>query len=150
VFFLAHITTPREMQDMLNITRTGADIQRVFQMASRHALIIRAEPERAALAQWLVQHLDQEPKAGRTAVSYDYVDPVFPVASRTVHVFYLNHEQPPPAVQALQTRMRTEATLQRVFFASGANAIVVGGRPEQVAAAEKMVAQAEETAGNSK
>lgn len=141
-FFFANITTSSAMQDMQNAMRTGADIQRVFPYNSRHAILIRAEPERAALAEWLVKHLDQKPQAGRSPVSYELVEPFYPASSRTVRILYFDHLNP-ANLQAIQTRIRTECQIQRIFPMHDTGALVVEGRPEQIATAEKMVADAD-------
>jgi len=148
VFFFAHaISKSGAMQDMMNVFRTGADIPRVFPMNSRRAIIIRGEPERVALAEWLVKQLDKKPEPGRTPVSYELNDSnPGPNASRTVRVFYLDHATSPESMQSLIKQMRTQAQIQRVFPMNELHAIVAAGRPEQVAAAEKMVADAEAAA----
>jgi type II secretory pathway component GspD/PulD (secretin) len=147
VFWFANFTGQQWMVDIQNLLRTGADVQRLFPVSSRHAIMLRTEPERAALAEWLVQQLDQKPQAARSAVSYNYVDPEFPANSRTVRILFLKNSTLQGAVDSLVMTIRTQTPIQRVMPVHDANAIVVEGRPEQVAAAEKIVADADNAAG---
>ncbi|HUA58029.1 MAG TPA: hypothetical protein VML19_04700 [Verrucomicrobiae bacterium] len=136
--------------DWQNILRTGCDIQRVFPLNSRHAVLLRGEPERVVLAEWLAQQLDQKPQTNRKTASYEYLDPVFSSNSRSVRVLFLDPLLSVAALNDLQGRIRREAQMQRILPMYDANALVVEGRPEQVAAAEKIVRDAEEAAIPSK
>ena len=143
VFWLANISTASGGVDMQNVMRTGADIQRVFPLASRQALVVRGEPERMELAEWFVKQLDQKPQPGRAAVSYDFADPVNSNNSRAIRILFLNHLTLQGAGMDLVMRIRVQTPISRVIPVSQANAIIVEGRPEQVAAAGKIVREAD-------
>ncbi|MGH9658940.1 MAG: hypothetical protein ACRD96_10385, partial [Bryobacteraceae bacterium] len=62
VFYLTNVNTPQELQEVATIVRTICDIRRLFTYNAQMAIIIRAEADRVALAEKLLQDLDK-PKA---------------------------------------------------------------------------------------
>ena len=59
VFYLANLTSPQEMQEMLTVLRTVVDVQKVFSYNSQNALIVRAESDTMALVEKLIADLDK-------------------------------------------------------------------------------------------
>jgi hypothetical protein len=59
VFYLTHDETPQDMQEIVNLIRTEADIQRMFPYAARRAIALRGTPDQIALAEWLFNELDK-------------------------------------------------------------------------------------------
>src|ERR1700723_1002827 len=58
-FYLSNISQPTELQDVVNAIRAVLDVQRVQQLLSQNALIVRGTPDQIALAQKLVDDLDR-------------------------------------------------------------------------------------------
>jgi hypothetical protein len=55
---LTHADTPDAIQQVVNVTRSIADIQRCFPIMSRRYLILRGSEDQMALADWLLKQLD--------------------------------------------------------------------------------------------
>ena len=58
-FYLQNLSQPTELQDVVNAIRAVLDVQRVQQLLSQNALVVRGTPAQIALAQNLVDDLDK-------------------------------------------------------------------------------------------
>ena len=58
-FYLSNISQPTELQDVVNAIRAVLDVQRVQQLLSQNAVIVRGTPDQVALAQKIVDDLDK-------------------------------------------------------------------------------------------
>jgi general secretion pathway protein D len=58
-FYLTNLSAPTELQDIVNAIRAVLDVQRVQQLLSQNAVIVRGTPDQIALAQKLVEDLDK-------------------------------------------------------------------------------------------
>ena len=59
VFYLQNVSTPAELQEIVNVVRTAADINRVFPYNAQFALVVRGEADRVELAAKLIRDLDK-------------------------------------------------------------------------------------------
>jgi general secretion pathway protein D len=59
VFYLQNVFLPAELQEIVNVVRTAADINRVFPYNSQFALVVRGEADRVELASKLIHDLDK-------------------------------------------------------------------------------------------
>jgi hypothetical protein len=57
LFFFTQDYTPEDLQDMTNLIRTTADIQRTYPCASRRVIALRGNAAQVALAEWLFHQL---------------------------------------------------------------------------------------------
>src|SRR5271169_747399 len=58
-FYLTNLSQPTELQDVVNAIRAVLDVQRVHQLLSQNALVVRGTPDQIALAEKLVDDLDK-------------------------------------------------------------------------------------------
>src|ERR1700736_1618156 len=58
-FYLTNISAPTEVQDVVNAIRSVLDVQRVQQLLSQNAVVVRGTPDQITLAQKLVEDLDK-------------------------------------------------------------------------------------------
>src|SRR3981081_3437064 len=58
-FYLSNLAQPTELQDVVNAIRAVLDVQRVQQLLSQNALVVRGTPDQIALAEKLVDDLDK-------------------------------------------------------------------------------------------
>jgi general secretion pathway protein D len=59
VFYLNNVSTPQEIQEIVNAVRGMADLQRVFPYNSQNAIVVRAEADKVALAGKIIRDLDK-------------------------------------------------------------------------------------------
>ena len=57
LFYLTHDETPTDTQEIVNLIRATADIQRIFPYAARRAIALRGNAAQIALAEWLFHQL---------------------------------------------------------------------------------------------
>jgi general secretion pathway protein D len=101
-FYLSNISQPTELQDVVNAIRAVLDVQRVQQLLSQNALVVRGTPDQIALAEKLVDDLDR----ARPEVIVDIaVLQVSKDKSRT-----LGLSPPTSATVALQSNINTTTT----------------------------------------
>ncbi|PYX48679.1 MAG: type II and III secretion system protein [Acidobacteria bacterium] len=58
-FYLSNLSQATELQDVVNAVRTLMEVQRIQQLQSQNAIIVRGTPDQIALAQKLVDDLDK-------------------------------------------------------------------------------------------
>jgi general secretion pathway protein D len=101
-FYLSNLSQPTELQDVVNAIRAVLDVQRVQQLLSQNALVVRGTPDQIALAEKLVEDLDK----ARPEVIIDIaVMQVSKDKSRT-----LGFSPPTSATVALQSNINTTTT----------------------------------------
>jgi hypothetical protein len=139
VFFLAHTETPLAMMEAVNLTRSMAEIQRLFPVNQHHALLMRGTPEQIAFANWILMELDKPVSKG-TAATLEYKVPQsLDRTSSVAHLMYLSNPHQPQAVLDLIKEIRTTTSIQRMFYDSAHNAVAMRGTGDQVARAEQLI-----------
>src|SRR6202049_3348887 len=58
-FYLSNLSQPTELSDVVNAIRAVLDVQRVQQLLSQNAVVVRGTPDQITLAQQLVEDLDK-------------------------------------------------------------------------------------------
>src|ERR1700733_8091178 len=58
-FYLSNLSQASELQEVVNAIRSVLDVQRVQQLLSQNAVVVRGTPDQIALAQKLVEDLDK-------------------------------------------------------------------------------------------
>jgi general secretion pathway protein D len=58
-FYLANVTSPQEIQEIVNTVRSVAELQRVVAFTSQNAIILRGEADQVALAGKMINDLDK-------------------------------------------------------------------------------------------
>lgn len=117
-FYLTNLSAPTELQDVVNAIRAVLDVQRVQQLLSQNALVVRGTPDQIALAEKLVEDLDK----ARPEVIVDIaIMQVSKDKSRT-----LGLSPPTSATIALQDNINTTTTTTGTTT-SGTGATVTSG-----------------------
>ena len=136
IVFLATPHPPQELQQMVNATRSVADVQRLFPMNSRNVLVLRATPELVEFADWMLTELDK-PASVPPAVAW--IEHTVPGDSRSGNlavISYLMHTQ---LTQPLVDEIRRETKMQRVYPNVGHNAVAMRGTGDQLAQAKLLI-----------
>src|SRR4051794_21274533 len=101
-FYLSNLSQPTELQDVVNAIRAVLDVQRVQQLLSQNALVVRGTPDQIALAEKLVEDLDK----ARPEVIVDIA--VMQVSKNRSRTLGLN--PPTSATVTLQSNINTTST----------------------------------------
>jgi hypothetical protein len=135
VFYLTHGETPQETQELANLIRSTADIQRIFSYAARKTIALRGTSDQIALAEWLFGRLDK-PIDTQTVKPAAYEFPSPSGAIDAVRVLHFTQDQMSEDFQEIINLIRSIADIQRVFSYGPRAAIVLRGSPAQIALAE--------------
>jgi general secretion pathway protein D len=110
--YLTNLSQPTELQDVVNAIRAVLDVQRVQQLLSQNALVVRGTPDQIALAQKLVEDLDK----ARPEVIVDIA--IMQVSKDRSRTLGLN--PPTSATIQLQNNLNTTTTTGTTTSGSGA------------------------------
>ena len=99
-FYLTNLSQPTELQDVVNAIRAVLDVQRVQQLLSQNALVVRGTPDQIALAEKLVEDLDK----ARPEVIIDIA--VMQVSKDRSHTLGIN----PPSSMTIQLQDNINTT----------------------------------------
>src|SRR5262245_3398088 len=58
-FYLGNVSVPTDLQDIVNAIRTVLEVQRIQQIPSQNAIVIKGTPDQLALAQKMVDDIDK-------------------------------------------------------------------------------------------
>jgi len=147
VYYLAHLQVPAAIQELVNVLRTAADINRVFPYHGCKAITVRTTPDRMAAADWLVQKLDLPAGVQPAIGPQEFQMSPQPHGEDLLRVFYLSHIDTPQSFQELVNITRTVGDLNRVFPFNQAWAMVARGTPERIALTAWMVGLLDRPAG---
>jgi hypothetical protein len=144
VYFLTGPQTPGDLQEILNLTRSVADIQRLYPYFPLRAIAARGSPDQAALTDWMTSELNGPAKPG-TQVSRPYTDPIHR-RNEVAQVFFLSNTQTPQAVQEIVNSTRSITDIQRVFPYHAARALAMRGPADQIAFADWLLKELDKPA----
>jgi hypothetical protein len=133
IFRLDPKATTAQLTSAVTAIRTTADLQRLFPFESGKAIIASGDPDKIAVAGWLVHELNQTPDAG--AVHQTTMPGLM---DGVVRLFYLER---PTDVSPLAEEIHSTVGIERVFPFDQPAAVVLRGRPDQMPAVEALVAK---------
>jgi hypothetical protein len=140
ILYPAYIATPQHLQEAVNMIRSIAEAQRVVAIGAVRAIVVRGEPDQVALAEWLVNAL-----AIPTTAEGPAMKPPRPGLDALVtRVFYLKHTSTPLAFQEIANTVRSKAKIMRLTVYNPAGAIALRGTPVEVAAAARLIQEADQ------
>jgi hypothetical protein len=136
MFFLAHVSTSQQLQEIVTNLRAIIDIKRLFIYDTLHAMAVRGTGSQNAMATWLVNQLDQ-PIGAPSPAPNDYTLS----ADDVTHVFNLSNPRVPMETQEMATLIRSVADTQRIFIYNARKTIVVRTSPDRMALTAWLVKQ---------
>jgi hypothetical protein len=147
-FWLPRLTSAQSVQELTNAVRTLTQINRMMPLIDPSWLCVRTTPERADLAQWLVEELgdpgaDAKRAAPRVSV-YEFNNPDRVIApsvaeSSAVRIFRLRSGTDSANLGRVVTAIRAETRVNNIFPLTANSAIAMLGTPLQASQAERIV-----------
>jgi hypothetical protein len=141
VFDLTTPQTPQQLQEIVTLVRSVADVPRLFVYNARRAVALRAPADRVALASWLIDKMDK-PVTARSAAESNAAPDEYRLpggADNLVRIFYLANSQSGQDRQQAVSQVRANAGIRRLFVYNSLGALAVRGTEGQVATAEKVL-----------
>ena len=121
------------LQEVLTTLRTVADLQKIYQLSPR-TLILRADANHVALAEFLIAQLDQPagPRSSPTVQTFHIDDPKFD----SVMVYGLAHTSTTREMQTILTTLRTVLQVMKIYQQSSGWFLAIRGDATQIQMAE--------------
>jgi hypothetical protein len=141
VFRLGHAPTPQSLQEAATIVRSTADIRRLFTYYAARVITVRGSESQIALAEWLVNQLDQ-PMNHAGAREFHPAG----AADDVVRIFYTAHAGTPQGLQEIATDVRAIGDIRRMFTSNESMALIARGTGAQMALAEWLVKELDQPA----
>jgi hypothetical protein len=132
IYYPSRISAPHDLQEAVDAVRSIGEVMRVALLVPRASIVFRCTAEQAALSEWILAQLDQEPPAK----GQDYTPP--DAGNGLVRAAYL----PKTTTQDLAQRIsgiRESAGVQRVVMNTRLRGILLRGSPDQLARAESLL-----------
>lgn len=129
--------TPAALQELINVLRTAADINRVFPFNPTKSIVVRAAGERVRLASWLVGQLLSPPASSPAEFLLASDFPRNP--QKRIHLYILQKATSAAALQEMVNNLRTVADINRVFPFQQTHALVARGNDESIAICDWLV-----------
>jgi len=123
-FYLANLSQPTELQDVVNAMRTLLEVSRVQQLPSQDAIVVRGTPDQIALAQKLVDDLDKAKPEVVVEVA------VMQGSKDRARTYGIN--PPTSATVALQNNLNSTTTTANTASGNSATVNQTTGTPNQV------------------
>jgi general secretion pathway protein D len=123
-FYLANLSQPTELQDVVNAMRTILEVSRIQQLPSQGAIVVRGTPDQIALAQKLVDDLDKAKPEVIVEIA------IMQVSRDKIHQLGIN--PPTSATVALQNNINTNTTTATNGSGGTATVNQSTGTPNQV------------------
>ena len=129
--------TPAALQELVNVARTAADINRVFPFNPAKSIVVRATSERVQLASWLVSQLLSPPASVPAEFLLTSDFPRNP--QKRIHLYVTQKATSPAALQEMVNSLRTIADVTRVFPFNQTHAIVARGNDQVIAICDWLI-----------
>lgn len=138
VLYLTQDQTPESYQEIMNLIRATADIQRIFSYIPRGAVVLRGTPAQIALAEWLFGELNK-PISSQTNRTEAYNQPSESGRGEAARLFFFSHNERPQDLQEILQMIRSTADIQSIAPYPPRRAIALRGNATQIALAEWLV-----------
>jgi type II secretory pathway component GspD/PulD (secretin) len=135
----SYVQKPQEYQEVVNAVRTVPGITRAFPFTDPNAIVLRAEVNQMAAADWLIQQLDQPGITPTQRASQTFQTNIAQMPEMAV--IYLSNISEPQAFQELVNAIRVIPQLTKVFPDTTKRAITIGGTADRVTLAQWLAAQ---------
>jgi len=133
--------TPLRIQETVNAIRAIAEIVRLMPDNEQDAMVLRAEPFRVALADWLVHQMDQETVPASTTQEYHIPPGSYPGNNNVARVFFLAHTSSSQGLQGVLSKVKKTTGIERLMPYPALHAVVLRSTDAGVAQAAQLIQQ---------
>jgi|SRR5579859_711528 len=158
VYYLANTTSARDLQEIITVLRSVANIQKIFSYTPATVVVYRGSVEEVELGEWLIRKLDLPVTAHASAQGVEALQQESPVdvfrlsapqrdgSEDLVRVFYLNPTVSAQVINEMTSAMHKRGGIMRVFSHTAPPAIAVRGNPTELARAKRIIEEMETAA----
>lgn len=149
VRFVLNPEKPQELQELLTILRTVADVQKMFTFALNRAFVLLGPDWQIAFAGWIIDQIDQpiQQKPDSAPREFTVGGPDFRGMGHGARLNFLSNMTTRQQNQEVLTVLRTVGDIQKLFSYSTSHAFVFRGNDSDLQRAEWIIQQLELPAG---
>ena len=143
VNFLVYQRTPQNVQELLTILRTVADVQHVFNLTSNSAIVLRGPVWSIDFAEWIIGQIDQPnpAKPDTTEREFNVGGPDFRGLGHSARLNFLANMTSIRQTSELLTVLRTVGEVQKIFTFTSTHALVLRAGDSDLQRAEWIIRQ---------
>jgi hypothetical protein len=145
VNFVSNVQKPQELQELLTILRTVADVQKIFIFSSNHALVLVGPDWQVAFSEWIIDQIQQKPDSAPH--EFTVGGPDYRGLGHGARLNFLSNVTAPRQSQELLTVLRTVSDVQKIFSYSAGHALVFRAGDSDLQRAEWLIQQLDLPAG---
>lgn len=138
VFYLDREVSNMDVQELLTVLRTVADVQKIFNYSSNKALAVRADAPTMDMTVWLVTELNRT-RSNDAVYSGIHEHRILSKSGDLLRVFFPEHARSSMELSALVTALRRDLRVEKAFHDTRAGAVVMRGSPELVSQSERLI-----------
>jgi hypothetical protein len=144
VNFVPNLQKPQELQELLTILRTVADVQQIFTFSSNRAVVLCGPAWQVAFAEWIIDQIQQKPDS----VPHEFtVGGPLPQWQGEARLNFLSNMTSPQQSQEVLTVLRTVGDIQKIFSFYTSHALVLRAAGTDLQRAEWIIQQLDLPAG---
>jgi hypothetical protein len=149
VKFVPNVQSAHDIQELLTILRTVADVQRVYTFTSNHAIVLRGPHWEIAFADWIIDQINQpvQQRPDPTPREFTVGGPDFRGMGHGARLNFLTGMTSQRQTQELLTVLRTVGDIVKVFSYATGHALVLRAGDTDLQRAEWIIAQLDLPAG---
>jgi hypothetical protein len=91
VNFVPNLQKPQELQELLTVLRTVADVQKIFTFSSNRAVVLLAPDSEVAFSEWIIGQIQQKPDSA----PHEFTVGGFPPLQREARLNFLSNMTSP-------------------------------------------------------
>jgi hypothetical protein len=150
VVFVPNAEKPQQMQELLTVLRTVADVQKIYTSSSNHALVMRGPEWEVLFSQWIIDQLNVPAgqKPDTTPREFTVGGPDFRGMGHGARLNFLASVAQPRQAMELLTVLRTVGDVMKVFSYTSSHALVLRAGDIDLQRAEWLIQQLDLSAGH--
>jgi hypothetical protein len=149
VNFVPNVQKPQELQELLTVLRTVADVQKIFTFSSNHALVLLGPDWQVAFAEWIIDQIDRPIQQKPDSAPHEFTvgGPDYRGLGHGARLNFLSNVTAPRQTQELLTVLRTVGDVQKIFSYQTSHAFVLRAGDSDLQRAEWLIQQLDLPAG---
>jgi hypothetical protein len=145
VNFISNVRKPQELQELLTVLRTVADVQKIFTFSSNHAIVLVGPDWQVAFAEWIIDQIQQKPDSAPH--EFTVGGPDYRGLGHGARLNFLANVTGQRQSMELLTVLRTVGDIMKIFSYSTSHAFVFRAGDSDLERAEWLIRQLDVPAG---
>jgi hypothetical protein len=143
VNFVPNLQKPQELQELLTVLRTVADVQKIFTFSSNRAVVLVGPDWEVSFAEWIIDQIDRPIQQKPDSAPHEFTvgGPDFRGLGHGARLNFLSNVTLPQQTQEILTVLRTVGDIQKVFSFYTSHALVLRAGDSDLQRGEWLIQQ---------